>query len=82
MKLSDLLVDLRKELAKVEDKKASENIKPKYRINTINVEVCVENIIGGNGEVNITIAKLGVKGARKNYHKINIELKPINGKRR
>ena len=80
MKLSDLLVDLRKELAKAEDKKASENIEPKYRINTINVEVCVESIIGSNGEVNITIAKLGAKETRKNYHKINIELKPISKK--
>jgi len=83
MKLSDLLVDLRKELAKAEDKKANENIKPKYRINTINVEVYVENIKGANGEINFQVVNFGGKVGKKNYHKINIELKPIiYGKRR
>jgi hypothetical protein len=77
MKLSDLLVDLRKELTKAEDKKANVGIEPKYKIETINVEIYVENIVGGNGEVNITIAKLGMEGVKKDCHKINIELKPL-----
>ena len=78
MKLSDLLVDLRKELSKAEDKKTNAGIEPKYKIETINLEIYVENIAEGNGGVNFQVVNFGGKAGKKDYHKINIELKPLD----
>ena len=80
MKLSDLLVDLRKELAKAENKKANAGIEPKYKIKTINVEVYVENMKGANGGVDFKMVDFSGKVKKKDYHKINIELKPLEKK--
>jgi len=77
MKLSDLLVDLRKELTKAEDKKANVGIEPKYKIKTINIEVYVENIKGADGGIDFKMVNFSGKAENKNYHKINIELKPL-----
>lgn len=82
MKLSDLLVDLRKELTRAEDEKANADIDPKYKIKTINLEIYVENIAEGNGGVNFQVVNFGGKAGKKNYHKINIELKPLEDEKK
>lgn len=77
MKLSKLLVDLRKELEEAEQDKSNQGLKPKYKVNSINLEVYAEGIVDGGGSLNFQLVNFKASGKKKDYHKINIELRPL-----
>ena len=77
MKLSEFIVDTRKELDRAQEEKNTQGIVPKYKINKVILEIYAEGITDKHGGIDFKIVNFGAKLKDKNYHKVSIELKPL-----